>query len=86
MDSRFRQTDLTLPPPFEKNITETLETLLRTTGFFDPELKPNDFSAFSFLSAASAVLCVKFVPNRQVCRYSSVNLLTKPSLMMKNGF
>lgn len=41
LDGRFRQTDLTLPPPFEKNITETLETLLRTTGLFDPELKPN---------------------------------------------
>lgn len=41
LDGRFRQTDLQFPPSFEKNITETLETLLRTTGLFDPELKPN---------------------------------------------
>lgn len=37
---RFRQTDLQIPGT-EKNITETLETLLRTTGISDPEWKPN---------------------------------------------
>lgn len=42
LDGRFRQTDLTLPPSFEKNITETFESLLRDQGsIFDPEFKPN---------------------------------------------
>jgi hypothetical protein len=42
LDSRFRQTDIVFPN-LEKNITETLESLLRDQGqtIFDPEFKPN---------------------------------------------
>lgn len=39
---RFRQSDISLDgTPFEKNITETFETLLRIGGKFDPEFMPN---------------------------------------------
>lgn len=40
LDGRFRQADITIPG-LEKNITETMESLLRTTGIFDPEARPN---------------------------------------------
>ncbi len=42
LHNRFTQSDISLDgTPFTKNITETLETLLRKTGVLDPEFMPN---------------------------------------------